>query len=461
LERLTVSSMAALVAALLVPLGAEAFHSGGVAECSGCHSMHSPDANGVHLLVGQTPSDTCLTCHGEPGRSSYHVYTPAVRMPAGVPPENLTPGGDFGWLQKSYTFNQSRNQAQVDDGYTHGHNVVAPYHGLNVQPNRASAPGGSFPAASFECTSCHDPHAQYRMLSTGAIVRGGFYGQTGSGPFGATAPIVASGSYNNSRAPAAGQAVGVYRLLWGAGASVNGVTYAGNPIAIAPSTYNRSEATSQTRVAYGRGTTGGAEPWGTWCATCHGDMHSGTGNYVHPVDQSMSSLIPVYNSYVSSGDLSGAFTGEHLNQGPFNSLVPFIKNTSDVAALKLLAARPGADTAATLAGPADGDNVSCLSCHRAHASGFPYMLRWATGGYLPYRSSPPVNYHAPDGQEFITVADTATNTVPTWPGTDNGADPSLAAGRTELERRTAYYERPASVFGVYQRVLCNKCHGKD
>jgi predicted CXXCH cytochrome family protein len=433
----------ALAAVAICGFGkAYAFHSGGVAECGGCHSMHSPNAAGTNLLIGESPSETCLECHGEAGRSSYHVYTRASLAPAGVPPINLTPGGDFGWVQKSYTF-VLRNNTNIEDGFEHGHNVIAPFFGLNVDPSNATSPGGSYAAAGLECTSCHDMHGQYRVLSTGAIVRGGFYGQTGSGPFGATAPIVASGSYNNSRVPAAGQAVGVYRLLWGAGASTGGVTFAGNPIAIAPSTYNRSESTSQTRVAYGRGTTGGAEPWGTWCATCHADMHSGTGNYVHPVDQSMSSLIPVYNNYVSSGDLSGAFSGDHLNQGPFLSLVPFIKNTSDVAALKLLAARPGADTAATLAGPADGDNVSCMSCHRAHASGFPFMLRWAMEG------------------EFITVADTATNTVAVWPSNDTTPGGNFARGRSELEQRTAYYERPASAFGVYQRVLCNKCHAKD
>ena len=56
----------------------QAFHSGGVAECGGCHSMHSPEAGGSFLLIGTDQSSTCLTCHehaGDTGPRSYHVST--------------------------------------------------------------------------------------------------------------------------------------------------------------------------------------------------------------------------------------------------------------------------------------------------------------------------------------------------------------------------------------------------
>ena len=35
-----------------------AFHSGGVAECTGCHEMHN--AKGINLLQGSDNSSTCL-----------------------------------------------------------------------------------------------------------------------------------------------------------------------------------------------------------------------------------------------------------------------------------------------------------------------------------------------------------------------------------------------------------------
>jgi hypothetical protein len=89
--------------------------------------------------------------------------------------------------------------------------------------------------------------------------------------------------------------VGAYRLLRGLGDSSQGVVFSGVAIAIAPSTYNQSEATNQVRVAYGAS---GINTWGNWCATCHPGMHS-SGNYVHPIDQSLSDAVANnYNAYV-------------------------------------------------------------------------------------------------------------------------------------------------------------------
>jgi hypothetical protein len=132
---------------------------------------------------------------------------------------------------------------------------------------------------------------------------------------------------------------------------------------------------------------------------------------------------------VKTADLSGSSTDSYL------SLTPFIEGNptgSDYAALKAIARSD--DT--FLNGPTGADLVSCLSCHRAHASGFEYAMRWNPESEL-------LTY---DGQ---------------WPGNDNGAPPQFARGRTEAEMQTAYYERPASTFATYQRSLCNKCHVKD
>jgi hypothetical protein len=90
-------------------------------------------------------------------------------------------------------------------------------------------------------------------------------------------------------------------------------------------------------------------------------------------------------------------------------------------------------------GPTSSDRVVCLSCHRAHASGFDSMLRFGLGN------------------EFVTV-DNGSGT-PLWP--DPIANPQQAMGRTTAETQAAYYGCPATVFAVYQRVLCNKCHMKD
>lgn len=94
---------------------------------------------------------------------------------------------------------------------------------------------------------------------------------------------------------------------------------------------------------------------------------------------------------------------------------------------------------AYLAGLCSTANVSCLSCHRSHASAFSYKLRYGLGN------------------EFITIADADGKSV--YP--DPEANPEQAQGRTIAETTAAYYGRPADRFAPFQRVLCNKCHAKD
>ncbi len=417
---------------------AQTFHSGGVANCGGCHSMHAAPAGGSSLLINADASSTCLNCHmhvGDTGPSSYHIASADADMPAGVAPLQRTPGGDFGWLHKTYTFTLN-GTATVELGQTHGHNIVANDFAFVADSELTTAPGGTFPAAQLSCTSCHNQHGTYRRLSNGTIST-------------TTAPIIGSGSYDNSFGNSAanpipaGQAVGVYRLLWGAGGTVTGgASYTGVPAAVAPATYNRTEATFQTRVAYGAATASGQVSWGTWCGTCHGSFHVGLGSQKHPIDWPLGSTIGSatgnYTLYVSSGIMTGVFTGNQANQGPYTSLVPFSENTGDYTVLGGHAKIDGSQ----LGGPGTADQVTCLSCHRAHASGFPDMLRWNMEG------------------EFITVAD--SNGIPTWPGINApGVSTGFSRGRTVTEMQGAYYDRNVLVFGAWQRGLCNKCHAKD
>ena len=422
--KITLIVLAAALLAAGVSTTSYAFHSGGVAECEGCHSMHSPKAGGSFLLVGTDQSSTCLSCHehaGDTGPSSYHISTASSDLPAGVPPKQRTPGGDFGWLRKSFTF-VVRGTTTTEDGASFGHNIVASDKGYFADTVNTTSPGGTFPASQLGCQSCHDPHSANRRMSDGTYVKGGVLGQ-------ATAPIIGSGSYNTSVAPAAGQAVGVYRLLRGLGdtSQGNAFNFAGVAIAIAPATYNQTEATNQVRVAYGAD---GTNTWGNWCATCHADMHS-SGNYVHPVDQALGQTVADnYNAYVKSGDLTGTSTSS------FTSLVPFAEANGVISTLQSHAK----NTNAYLTGPATSDKVMCLSCHRAHATGFPEMLRWM------YQAEFMIYAGAYPGIDVVTTPATGTQ---------------FSRGRTTAETQAAYYDRPVTAFASYQRMMCNKCHAKD
>ena len=400
---------------------AYAFHSGGVAECAGCHNMH--EATGLHLLEAVDASSTCLNCHE--GSGGYHVATPnADTVTTGM--TNLTPGGDFGWIKKDYTWNPGW-APQNEDGDRHGHNIIAADPAFNYVQDATNvlSPGGAYPRGLMACTSCHDPHAQGRRLADGNVAMTG-------------APIAASGSYPGGE-PTATTAVGLYRILAGPGYTTDSVTYDGAPVAKVPSSYNRSEDTTQTRVAYGWSDpaatgTSGQESWSEWCGTCHGAFHQNgfdaSTDLAHPTDGLLGATVAGnYNKYVGSGDWGNTVATSYL------SLVPYVENSSDYAFLATKAVNDGTVTT----GPDANQRIGCLSCHRAHASGWEYALRW--------------DYEI----ELIVVNGE-------WPGTDavgEAGEAKWAKGRTQAERLAAYNDIPANTFATYQRSLCNKCHAKD
>lgn len=387
-------TFAAMVAVTFGWIGqAAAFHDGGVADCLGCHSMHSPQSS-QNLLAGTDQSSTCLNCHENEARF-YAVSSREADILGGMAPYQRGPGGDFAWLRKDYTWVDDFGDTHNESGDNHGHNIVAVDYNYTPDATNTTTPGGgSIDPANLACSSCHDQHGKTRRLSDGTIASTG-------------APIIASGTYADSPEPAAGEAVGVYRLLRSehqTDLGTGGVTFSVPP----PAAKAPHEAMGNVRVAYGAG-------MGDWCSTCHPNMHVDSGNHVHPMDQNLGTNIAnIYNSYVSSGIATGN------SATSFNPLVPFqFDNSTDYPALAAM-------TAST-AGPTSSDRVLCLSCHRAHASGWTYMTRWDTAQAIIARA----------GQ---------------WTGTNKG--------RTQAEVDAAMYEADASIY-TYQRTLCNKCHGKD
>ncbi len=484
---------------LLLPDGKVwAFHEGGAGPCEGCHTMHnsitastSPNfkpnqvslngnvtgwtgigsgANAVvnrggavgagttaSLLRGADPSSTCLNCHEETGKAAtgFYISTATSDMPTGSPPLELTPGGDFGWLKKNYTWGTS--PIYTDNGDRHGHNIVAADFEYNVDSTNNTnneAPGGIYPDSDLTCISCHDPHGTYRRKPDGSITNSLSGG-----------PIIASGSYDTSPTPGVGQTVGVYRLLGGVGYLP--LDLSGNPsyafayeppAAISPSVYNRSEDTTQTVVAYGVGMS-------QWCRNCHPNMHTGNGNDSQNVQNATGATesfpqpqdTPGYTSHPSGNvsvpandELGGQFAANYISyiytgnyngtSASYSSLVPYEMNTTDYATLQSKANING-----IYPDPLSTDLVSCLSCHRAHASGWDYIMRFKYNG---------IN----DGNYGFseTMTDNNGGGVTVYP--DTLTDPSNAMGRTATETQQAYYGRQATHFTTNETVLCNKCH---
>jgi hypothetical protein len=187
---------------------AYAFHSGGVAECEGCHSMHNSfegapnvtnrtfaEGTGPYLLKANDQSGSCLNCHGAGTTlSGYHISTEGIVDHDQSMPQQLTPGGDFSWLKKTMdVVIRGTTAVNGNPGERHGHNIVAVDFGYVADPELVAAPGGTYPADTFGCHSCHDPHGRYRRTAAGTQVTTGL-------------PIFGSGSYTNSADPIAGVA---------------------------------------------------------------------------------------------------------------------------------------------------------------------------------------------------------------------------------------------------------------
>lgn len=317
--------------ALWLPTTASALHDGGVGHCDACHTMHNSADNPASgttnnlLLKGTDASSTCLNCHGN-GGTGYHIMS--------ADGSAVNQGGDFYWMTKDYTVIVRGNPVLFSKN-DHGHNVIASDFLMDVDPDNATAPGGTYPAASLGCESCHDPHGKVN----GGTANGGL-------------PISVSGSYGAAD-PTDGSIHGNYRLLGDTTYAPPGGSTFGAAAPIARAT-NVSGSSYGAMVDYGSGMS-------EWCGNCHGlylnDSHK------HPAGngEQLNGQASNYNSYVATGD----FTGDQTTS--YDGLVPFEQGETDGSLL----------TGGIMsAGPDSTSNVMCLTCHRAHSSANANAGRW-------------------------------------------------------------------------------------
>jgi cytochrome c5 len=93
-----------------------------------------------------------------------------------------------------------------------------------------------------------------------------------------------------------------------------------------------------------------------WCANCHGDYHANGTQLVHPSGVALGSIATTYNAYNGTANPSGG-----------NAATAYIPD---------VAFEDPAMTTSSTAGPTATSQVSCISCHRAHASSAPNIGRW-------------------------------------------------------------------------------------
>ena len=314
------------------------FHSGGVGYCGGCHMSHEDPSvtGGPNLLRRANATDTCLVCHATDDGNTW----------GGTPlaPGPIFGGGSFIFLTEDNINDGPGGGDPINwiAGDHAGHNVISIQYGVSVDPDYTTSPGGTYPSQHLTCTSCHDPHnkaGNYRML------------------YARTSPASQSDGYLFSYDADPPEAAGI---------PLDG-----------PPESRTNHAAYQDR-------------WTQWCEACHAGIHrgggggggggdpaptstSGTGGIVNiassaPAGGDGSSFLHRTDGRLSGNarDMYDAYdgTGFDTTGDPGQSYIPEV-------ALQF----PLATT--SFSGPTPQESeLSCLTCHRAHASSAPGALRW-------------------------------------------------------------------------------------
>jgi hypothetical protein len=330
------------------------------------------------LLLESNPTDVCLRCHATAHGNSWGA-------------DVLAPGPQYGGGQFVFLLEDNLNDGPGGDdpanwirGHEAGHNVISTVRGTVADSFHAVSPGGSYPSENLHCTSCHDPHG-----------RGGHF-----------------------------------RLLYGSDfpdATVNGRVFLYTfpaPVAEGIDVDGPPE-TDDHHTAYRSG-------MHEWCANCHGDYHEGLGgggSVTDPTLETPGGADPGVGSVpLPTGGTFGAALPDHPSNLTMNTdLIDTYNRYRGTGFLDgdgtdaYIAAVPIEFPAATTGfrGPAPVDaRVTCVSCHRAHASSGPGSGRW----------------------DF---------NITTW------AEEGIVSGSYPIPNP---YEATA---GPLQETLCQKCHGTD
>jgi hypothetical protein len=133
-----------------------------------------------------------------------------------------------------------------------------------------------------------------------------------------------------------------------------------------------------------------------WCGNCHGDFHNNNTKLIHPSGSTLGGgIAQAYNLYNGTSDQTGG-----VQATAYLAAVPF---------------EDAANTTTSTAGPTASSQISCITCHRAHATSAPDATRWDMN----------VTFLHEDGVE------------------------------------SGSYAIPDPYNDLNQRSLCNKCHNKD
>jgi hypothetical protein len=332
-----------------------AFHDGGVAHCNGCHTMHNSQ-DGALIDATSPNGNAFLLVKADPSSVCIDCHDHLDRpFPIGGDP--LNPPGNRGAGNFIFLIEDNLNDGHGGGDVDTLGNWVNAIPGDAAGHNLVSVENG----LAADATHSTAPGGTYPASIMGCTSCHGPHGTTD------------------------------FRFLYGGGHKPQGqtTTFGNNP---APTAEGRSifvpfeSPTSHT--AYQGGMS-------AWCGNCHGDFHANGTKLIHKSGVAMGATVAgIYNLYAGSDAITGgsqatAYIPEVAFEDPGNAT-----DSDD--------------------GPSASSQVSCISCHRAHANSAPDAGRWDFS----------VTFLVEDGHE------SGSWTIP-------------------------------NPYSVYQRSLCNKCHKKD
>ncbi len=329
--------------------------------CSNCHTMHNSQAGSAVSSEGLNQNllkTDCIGCHSNTGPETIKVIGTSTKVPviynlveptynvglSASGDTNCLAGGNFYWVE------------HVGDQY--GHNVISHADAtLSEAPGRNQGCTGSchyslyswrFPWPNSEgkgCTSCHTPAHHKKGYST----------------------------------PIADEEDGWYRFLARRHAqgpdsdnrNVKGLEDPDWQQTVSPTDHNEYWDTD----TFGPDNAGISR----FCAACHGQFHStrygpwinggfrggpGGGWHTAPWLRHPAGIFLPATGEASKYNTDGS--GADGETGPYHPLAPVSRQNIDSYTAPSSQVSVGSD----------GDMVSCLSCHRAHGSPYPDMLRW-------------------------------------------------------------------------------------
>jgi hypothetical protein len=312
-------------------------------KCADCHTMHNNQdgqpivgAGAQSFLLNTAGNTSCWGCHAGGTANNIDPVTGAPQ----IRHTNSTDlaGGNFAYITGD-------KSGATGNTKTRGHNVIDTGVTDDNFSSGAYPPGDEFSQsvdglnnATFTCAGKLGCHGDRTAENEDEAIYGSHHAKDS---------VLKFGSINEaSQGSSSGTS---YRFLSG----VKGGEDSDWEASVSVSDHNEykgaTSGTESTKTSPGGNTISGL------CAECHGNFHGDVA------DTGGSSPWGRHPTDISLPDTSA----EYANYTTYNVQVPVARTTIP-------------NVAGNTVDPADttDDIVMCLSCHRAHASAYPDMLRW-------------------------------------------------------------------------------------